>query len=485
MQTASLPLDKVDSSPTKQFFVDMLTRDIELNDAILDLLDNCLDGVVRQQDGLNRSGEDNYYGGYKADIVIAPTSFAISDNCGGIPKDIARKYAFRMGRSPEDLSDEGKPTVGIYGIGMKRAIFKMGLSANITTKSNEELFCVNIPADWVQSAEWVFPIVDQQDAPEYIENGGTIIEITKLNSACASEWESEKAISQFTSKLISSVRQSYSFIIEKGFEITVNSIIVKANPIQIKFDRESQRGGIKPYMYFDAIDGVRVALTVGLYTSLPTQEEIEEHDEGKRSSDDAGWTVVCNDRVILFNDKSYLTGWGEAGVPKYHTQFISIKGLVFLESSDPNKLPTTTTKRGINMNSEIYAKVRGRMREGLKVFTSYTNRWKGRIEEEKQLSSRIGSTPVRELLSPELVEGNFGVQLSRVRGDNSATYYMPDLPAPENQKNWIQIRYSKHKSDVEYLCHQIFDDTLENIKAASVGEKCFDLLLEDLKSGKR
>lgn len=34
-------------SPTKEFFVEMLTRDIELNDAILDLLDNCLDGVVR------------------------------------------------------------------------------------------------------------------------------------------------------------------------------------------------------------------------------------------------------------------------------------------------------------------------------------------------------------------------------------------------------------------------------------------------------
>ncbi len=36
-------------TPTKEFFVGMLTRDIELSDAILDLLDNCLDGVVRQK----------------------------------------------------------------------------------------------------------------------------------------------------------------------------------------------------------------------------------------------------------------------------------------------------------------------------------------------------------------------------------------------------------------------------------------------------
>ena len=41
--------DKANGTPTKDFFVDMLTRDIDLNDAILDLLDNCLDGAIRQK----------------------------------------------------------------------------------------------------------------------------------------------------------------------------------------------------------------------------------------------------------------------------------------------------------------------------------------------------------------------------------------------------------------------------------------------------
>ena len=35
--------DQAQASPTKRFFVSMLTRDINLADAILDLLDNCLD----------------------------------------------------------------------------------------------------------------------------------------------------------------------------------------------------------------------------------------------------------------------------------------------------------------------------------------------------------------------------------------------------------------------------------------------------------
>ena len=38
---------KAQASPAKRFFVEMLTRDIELADAILDLLDNCVDGALR------------------------------------------------------------------------------------------------------------------------------------------------------------------------------------------------------------------------------------------------------------------------------------------------------------------------------------------------------------------------------------------------------------------------------------------------------
>ena len=36
----------ISASPTKTFFVRMLTRDIDLRYAILDLLDNCVDGIV-------------------------------------------------------------------------------------------------------------------------------------------------------------------------------------------------------------------------------------------------------------------------------------------------------------------------------------------------------------------------------------------------------------------------------------------------------
>ena len=51
---------KVDARPVKSFFVQMLTRDIALADAILDLLDNCVDGILRQKK--DRSSEKPYEG---------------------------------------------------------------------------------------------------------------------------------------------------------------------------------------------------------------------------------------------------------------------------------------------------------------------------------------------------------------------------------------------------------------------------------------
>src|SRR5690348_11642738 len=80
----------------KRFFVSMLTRDIELEDAILDLLDNCLDGIVRTtKRSLNTKAP---YKGYWSKITINPNSFEIFDNCGGIPENLVTR-AFGIGRA--------------------------------------------------------------------------------------------------------------------------------------------------------------------------------------------------------------------------------------------------------------------------------------------------------------------------------------------------------------------------------------------------
>ncbi len=130
---------KINAGPTKAFFVRMLTRDIELADAILDLLDNCVDGVVRELKRLDKpTAGEKPYKNYWAHIVATPERFEIWDNCGGIPQDIAEKSAFMLGR-PDPTLDSDVATVGMYGIGMAalssngRRPQRSGLSANHRT----------------------------------------------------------------------------------------------------------------------------------------------------------------------------------------------------------------------------------------------------------------------------------------------------------------------------------------------------------------
>ena len=60
---------KADASPTKEFFVNMITRDISLQDCILDLLDNSVDGARRFADA--GVPTETKYAGFQAEIDFA------------------------------------------------------------------------------------------------------------------------------------------------------------------------------------------------------------------------------------------------------------------------------------------------------------------------------------------------------------------------------------------------------------------------------
>src|ERR1051326_5430154 len=107
----------VDASPEKRFFIHMLVKDIELIPAVLDLVDNSVDGAR----GIRG---DERFDDLWVRLNIGPERFAITDNCGGIDIGTARSYAFRFGRPWDAVGVPG--SVGQFGVGMKRALFKLG-----------------------------------------------------------------------------------------------------------------------------------------------------------------------------------------------------------------------------------------------------------------------------------------------------------------------------------------------------------------------
>ena len=464
-------------SPTKEFFVEMLTRDIELNDAILDLLDNCLDGVVRLCSGKDKLQTADFYASYCANITISPTEFSITDNCGGIPRDTAENYAFRMGRVPTTETDH--PTIGIYGIGMKRAIFKIGKAARVFTQNAGKQYAVSIPADWAaDTSSWDFPI-DENPKDSPLDTDGTKIDISELNPSIAELWSTDGNISSFVETLKKAIQESYSLIIQKGFIIKINNQIVTANPVELLVQKDVEKQGIRPYVFAGQYDDVSVKVAIGFYAPMASDDDIEEMNESKRSSYEAGITVVCNDRVVLYNDKSGLTGWGTNGVPNYHTQFIGIKGIVVFESTNPKALPMTTTKRGVDHSSAIYIAVKDKICEGLKMFTNYTNQWKGRNTQERAFSTLAQKIQYSDLFS-ETAKEEYGVTPRKdIRGYGQT--FRPSLPKPASEKPFRIIRYSKSIDDIKVLIGYFYGDKEEIVSPSLIGEKCFDKILEDAK----
>jgi len=399
----------IKAGPTKAFFVKMLTRDIELADAILDLLDNCVDGVVRE---LKRQGRPvangKPYDGFWAKIKATQDGFEISDNCGGIPKDIAKNSAFMLGR-PDTERDSDLETVGMYGIGMKRAIFKLGRHCIVTSQTSvDAAYKVEIPPTWLEDS----PTADDNPATnpwqlaltindEALRDNGTRIIVKELYDGIKNQFNKDQ--SSFLADLEKDIARHYALILEKGFIVQLNDIQIAPVPLTILSPEQlgiSSSPSIEPYIFIADFDGVHVDLAVGFYRPLATEQQLDDEMLVRNSRENAGWTVICNDRVVLYNDKSSKTGWGTGGVPGYHNQFISIAGVVSFRSQNSMKLPLNTTKRGIDTSSELYHIVLDYMRDGLKKFTAFTNAWKRREDETKEGFSSLKTVKPTEVSRP-------------------------------------------------------------------------------------
>lgn len=460
-------VQKVQLVPAKRFFVEMLTRDIDLIDAILDLIDNCLDGALRS--GNKTNNLETPYAGYKVEITYDQGHFKILDNCGGIPRDIAIESAFRLGR-PNGDRDKDLATVGVYGIGMKRAIFKMGEDAYVRSQTDETCFEVDITKEWMQDdSDWEIPIKDVEPS---LKEAGTIIEVKDIRPGIKSNFADE---ANFKKNLFDVVSTHFSYICKKGLEIVINGdcVVPKITITAFNSDFSSKEKSIAPYIYQNNIDGVSINMVIGFYRSLGTDKEESDEKEGKSRSENAGITVICNDRVVLYNDKSRETGWGEAGVPSYHTQFIGISGVVVFQSNDPSKLPLKTTKRGVDGSTDIYAIAKEHMRTGIKLHTSFTNKWK-KSDDKEELSEYFNpdnlvlkeSIKISELVREE--------DWKKLRRSHGGVEFKPRLPEPKQDKTKVRVTFMRDKKDIETLADHFFG---EKTTPADVGQKCVDEVL--------
>jgi len=357
------PVRVIHADPSKDFFVSMITRDISLTDCIFDLLDNSVDGARKSIQG---SGTTSL-AAFKVEIELSGSRFRMVDNCGGIPLSSAIDYAFHFGRR-KGASSEVNKSIGLYGIGMKRAIFKMGRECEVISETQEDSFSVGINVDdWEKQPNWD---LSWNDHPRRGVHGAEIV-VDKLYKPIASDFSD----STFAKSLVMAIARDYAFFIRDGLQILVNETPVPEYRYEVKASSELSPAGVQ---YVD--DGVRVRLVAGLIDVLPDDvpEELRPED-----IDRFGWFVICNGRVVIPADKSTRTVWGVDNFQVFHPQYRGFAGFAFFESDHPELLPWTTTKRDIDTAEPLYRRAVEKMKELTRSFIVYSAKRRGDLDTAK------------------------------------------------------------------------------------------------------
>jgi hypothetical protein len=309
-----MDLNTVDATPTKDFFISMLVRDIDLIDAIADLVDNSIDGARRNR-------KDGNYEGLHVCLDLSHEQFRIADNCGGMSVEIARSYAFKFGRPEKTIGVEG--SIGRFGVGMKRSFFKLGQAFRVQSATVDTYFVLEDSVDeWRTRDQWTFDFLERIEPPDPIPKGepGTDIVVTRLHPEVARDISSER----FVSRLIDDLASKHGPAIGGGLSISVNSFPVLAAALGLKQSKELVPAFVE-LSYGNTDDST---IVVKLYVG------IDEPDPNA-----AGWYVFCNGRLILKADQSNDTGWKEAAaendqesVPQYHNNYARFRGFAFFEN---------------------------------------------------------------------------------------------------------------------------------------------------------
>lgn len=394
------------ASPEKRLFISLITRDISLADAFLDIIDNSINSALEPFAARLRTADDyqkllldaKIKPAVKITIDIGTAKIFVEDTAKGIPSDLAAKDVFKFGRA--EAGEHKRDRLSVYGIGLKRAMFKCGNRIHINSEHPKGGFDLNLNVkDWQSDKlePWHFDITPRNPEPV---NCGTKITVTELYDDVVRRI----ADGLFINQLRELIKRTYSFFIDKIVEITLNGVKIASELFSLG-DNYASHKIVHPNVSCNITAGIGVA-------------------KGESFRDrNAGWYVFCNGRNVLFADKTILTGWG-AGLPIYQPKHRPFFGTVFFVSSEPEELPWTTTKSSINEEISIWQEARREMVTVGRVITGFLD--KRYTEDGTEIAplelQKVSGSPVTMLAAAAAKQRTFAPPVSRASQTKNIQY---------------------------------------------------------------
>ena len=177
-------------------------------------------------------------------------TICVEDNAGGLPKS-ELQFIVGPGQTGSTPTDE---TIGIFGVGTKRAVVALAQDIKISTRhGKEQTYQVDFDEKWLEEEDWELPLYQVDN----IDPGTTLVELQKLRVKITDE-----AIEQLRDHLSATYAK---FLSAQGVTISLNG---KALTPKF-FDGWSYPPGYEPRRYHGDLqtgDGrtVRVEAIAGL-----------------------------------------------------------------------------------------------------------------------------------------------------------------------------------------------------------------------------
>ena len=312
--------EPINATPSKRIYRSIIA-DYDLETALCELIDNVIDSTRRTK--LKRPAV------VSVDLDFEQQSIEITDDAGGVKLDDLPKL-IKPGASDND-GTEG--SIGIFGIGSKRAAVALAADIKIETRwgKNPDSYLLEYDDSWLGDEEnWDLNYYKIDD----ISHGSTRVRLSRLRF---------QIVEQDENRLVDHFGKLYAKYLNNQI------IIIKVNGKMVDpvfFDQWSFPPDYEPHSFERRmIAPGRTVPFLFKVTSGLTWEQGSIHGN-------YGVYIYCNDRLIVFAEKLSAFGFqtGIAGVP--HPRMSNARVIVELTGA-ASDMPWTSNKTGINFNHQI------------------------------------------------------------------------------------------------------------------------------------
>ena len=226
-------------------------------------------------------------------LKISTERIEVVDTAPGISLQTACDHVFKFGRSQDEENEADR--LSVYGLGLKRAFFKLGNRVKIISDHVDGGFELDLDVlEWSRDTDmpWKFHLISR--SPVKPKDCGTRIEVFGLYP------ETRKRLQDgvFEGQLREEIARTYAYFLTKFVRIFVNGEKILPTNLHVGSNRGTEHFKVNE-------------VTCTIIAGLGTPEAGKYRDKG------SGWFVFCNGRTVISADKSPLTGWNKQWPPNF------------------------------------------------------------------------------------------------------------------------------------------------------------------------